>query len=78
MSPSAVVGLLLFLVGGSIGVLFLIARTTPEIPKSSAADMRFGPETSSEEIGNTVLLAIAIIALFAALIGLVILVGAAS
>jgi hypothetical protein len=78
MSPSAAVGLLLFLIGGSLGVLFLIARSTSDIPTAGDADLRVGSKTRSKEIGDTVLLAIAVMGLFAALIGLVLLVDAAS
>ncbi len=77
MSSTAVIGLLLFLVGGLLGVLLLIARTTPEIQGPGDGGLGIEPNPESERIGDTVILAIAIISLFAALIGLWLLVGAA-
>ncbi len=73
MSSTAAIGLILFLVGGLLGVLLLIARTTSEIPGD--AGLRVEPNPESEGIGDTVILAVAIISLFGALIGLWLLVG---
>ncbi len=75
MSFTAAIGLILFLVGGLLGILLLIARTTSEIPVD--AGLRVEPNPESEEIGDTVILAVAIISLFGSLIGLWLLVGAA-
>jgi hypothetical protein len=77
MSSTAVIGLILFLVGGLLGVLLLIARTTPEILTPGDGGLRIEPNPQSEEIGDTVILAVAIMSLFAALIGLWLLVGVA-
>ena len=75
MSSTAAIGLILFLVGGLLGVLLLIARTTYKIPVD--AGLRVEPNPDSAEIGDTVILAVAIISLFGSLIGLWLLVGAA-
>ena len=77
MSFTAAVGLILFLVGGLLGVLLLIARTTSEIPTPGDGGLRIEPNPESERIGDTVILAVAIVSLFGALIGLWLLVGAA-
>jgi hypothetical protein len=76
MSSTVAIGLILFLVGGLLGVLLLIARTTYEFP--GEADLRVEPNPESAGIGGTVILAVAIISLFGALIGLWLLVGVAS
>ena len=75
MSPNIAAALLLFLVGGFVGVFFLIARSKSE-QETKEIDPNFGQSTSSQEIGDTVMLAMAVIGLFAALIGLVLLVEA--
>ena len=75
MSPNIAAALLLFLVGGFVGVFFLIARSKSE-QETKEIDPNFGQSTSSQEIGDTVMLAMAVIGLFAALIGLVLLVDA--
>jgi uncharacterized iron-regulated membrane protein len=75
MSSTAAIGLILFLVGGLLGVLLLIARTTSEIPSPDNAGLTIEPNPESERIGDTVILAVAIMSLFAALIGLWLLVG---
>jgi len=77
MSSTAAIGLILFLVGGLLGVLLLVARTTPEIHKPGDAGLGIEPNPESERIGDTVILAVAIISLFTALIGLWLLFGAA-
>ncbi len=77
MSSTAVIGLILFLAGGLLGVLLLIARTTSEIQGPGDGGLVVEPNPESERIGDTVILAIAIISLFAAFIGLWLLVGAA-
>ena len=77
MSSTAAIGLILFLVGGLLGVLLLIARTTTSEIIPGDAGLRVEPNPESERIGDTVILAVAIISLFAALIGLWLLVGAA-
>lgn len=76
MSATAAIGLLLFLVGGFLGVLFLVARTTPEVPTPGHIDPGIEPDPSSRRAGDSVLLAMAVIGLFAALIGLLLLVDA--
>jgi hypothetical protein len=76
MSSTAAIGLILFLVGGLLGVLLLVARTTPEIARPGDDGLRIDPNPESEKIGDTVILAVAIVSLFAALIGLWLLVGA--
>ena len=76
MSFTAAIGLILFLVGGLLGVLLLIARTTSEIPMPGDGGLRIEPNPESERIGDTVILAVAIMSLFGALIGLWLLVGA--
>jgi hypothetical protein len=58
-----------------LGVLLLIARTTSEIPSPGDVGLGVEPNPESEKIGDTVILAVAIISLFAALIGLWLLVG---
>ncbi len=75
MSFTVAIGLILFLVGGLLGVLLLIARTTYKIPGD--AGLRVEPNPESEGIGDTVILAVAIISLFGALIGLWLLAGVA-
>ena len=75
MSSTAAIGLILFLVGGLLGVLLLIARTTSEIPRPGDGGVGIEPNPESERIGDTVILAVAIMSLFAALIGLWLLVG---
>jgi hypothetical protein len=75
MSPNIAAALLLFLVGGFVGVFFLIARSKPE-QETREIDPNFGQSTRSQETGDTVMLAMAVIGLFAALIGLVLLVEA--
>jgi uncharacterized iron-regulated membrane protein len=75
MSSTAAIGLILFLVGGLLGVLLLIARTTSEIQGPGDAGLGVEPNPESEKIGDTVILAVAIISLFGALIGLWLLVG---
>ncbi len=75
MSSTAAIGLVLFLVGGLVGVLLLIARTTSEISRPGDGGPRIEPNPESERIGDTVILAVAIISLFAALVGLWLLVG---
>ncbi len=77
MSSTAAIGLILFLVGGFLGVLLLIARTTSEIQGPGDGGLGSEPNPESEKIGDTVILAVAIISLFVALIGLWLLVGAA-
>ncbi len=77
MSSTAAIGLILFLVGGFLGVLLLIARTTPEIQVPGDGGLGSEPNPESEKIGDTVILAVAIISLFGALIGLWLLVGVA-
>lgn len=74
MSPTAAVGLILFLAGGSLGVIFLIARTTAEMPGPDHAGLKREPNAKSEKIGDTVILALAAMSLFAAFFGLVLLV----
>lgn len=76
MSPTGAVGLILFLAGGALGVIFLIARTTPQMPTPDQAGLRPAAKGKSERIGDTAILAMAAISLFAAFIGLVLLVGA--
>ena len=76
MSSTAAIGLILFLVGGLLGVLLLIARTNYEA--ASDAGLRIEPNPESAGIGDTVILVAAIISLFGALIGLWLLVGVAS
>jgi len=78
MSPTAAVGLILFLAGGSLGIIFLIARTTPQMPIPDQADLKPGSKERSERIGDTAIFAMAAISLFAAFIGLVLLVRAVS
>lgn len=77
MSSTAAIGLILFLVGGFLGVLLLIARTTPEIQGPGDGGLGSEPNPESEKIGDTVILAVAIISLFGALIGLWLLFGVA-
>lgn len=77
MSSTAAIGLILFLVGGLLGVLLLIARTTTSEIIPGDAGLRVEPNPESEGIGDTVILAVAIISLFGALIGLWLLVGVA-
>lgn len=77
MSFTAAIGLILFLVGGLLGVLLLIARTTTSEIIPGDAGLRVEPNPESEGIGDTVILAVAIISLFGALIGLWLLVGVA-
>ncbi len=76
MSFTAAIGLIFFLVGGLLGILLLVARTTSEVPRLDATGLRVEPNPESEKIGDTVILAVAIVSLFAALIGLWLLVGA--
>ncbi len=75
MSSTVAIGLILFLVGGLLGVLLLIARTTYQIPGDAGLGVVPNPESAG--IGDTVILAGAIISLFGALIGLWLLVGVA-
>ena len=77
MSFTAAIGLILFLVGGLLGILLLIARTTTSEIIPGDAGLRVEPNPESEGIGDTVILAVAIISLFGSLIGLWLLVGAA-
>ena len=76
MSSTAAIGLILFLVGGLLGVLLLIARTTYQNPGDAGVGVEPNPESAG--IGDTVILVVAIISLFGALIGLWLLVGVAS